>query len=136
VIPAFHRAIFLPPRAGDIKAKRPSVAAITRFLSLVATPAHPHPEVVNSRTMPNRKTSSVRHVIPAFRATCAAAGIDTAICNHTFRGTGIATYLENSGILENAQKMAAHASTRATQLYDRRRDDVTLDDIVKIDIER
>ena len=30
--------------------------------------------------------------------------------------------------------MAAHASTRTTQLYDRRRDDVTLDDIVKIDI--
>jgi hypothetical protein len=30
--------------------------------------------------------------------------------------------------------MAAHASTRTTQLYDRRRDDVTLDEVVKINI--
>jgi integrase len=64
----------------------------------------------------------------------AAAGIDTHICNHTFRGTGITAYLENGGTLENAQRMAAHASTRTTQLYDRRRDDVTLDEVVKINI--
>ena len=64
----------------------------------------------------------------------AAAGLDTHICNHTFRGTGITTYLENGGTLENAQRMAAHASTRTTQLYDRRRDDVTLDEVVKINI--
>jgi len=64
----------------------------------------------------------------------AAAELDTHICNHTFRGTGITTYLENGGTLENAQKMAAHASTRTTQLYDRRRDDVTLDEVVKINI--
>jgi hypothetical protein len=30
--------------------------------------------------------------------------------------------------------MAAHASTRTTQLYDRREDLVTLDDVVKINI--
>jgi hypothetical protein len=29
--------------------------------------------------------------------------------------------------------MAAHASTRTTQLYDRREDRVTLDEVVKID---
>jgi integrase len=63
-----------------------------------------------------------------------AAGIDTDVCNHTFRGTGITTYLENGGTLENAMKMAAHASVRTTQLYDRRRDDVTLDEVVKINI--
>jgi integrase/recombinase XerD len=63
-----------------------------------------------------------------------AAGIDTHICNHTWRGTGITTYLENGGTLENAQRMTAHASTRTTQLYDRRRDDVTLDEVVKINI--
>lgn len=63
-----------------------------------------------------------------------AAKLDTHICNHTFRGTGITTYLENGGTLENAAHMAAHASTRTTQLYDRRRDDVTLDEVVKINI--
>lgn len=63
-----------------------------------------------------------------------AAGLGTHICNHTFRETGITTYLENGGTLENARNMAAHASTRTTQLYDRRSDSVTLDEVVKINI--
>ncbi len=53
-----------------------------------------------------------------------AAGIDTKIGNHTFRATGITAYLKNGGTLENAATMANHASTRTTQLYDRRRDDI------------
>jgi site-specific recombinase XerD len=63
-----------------------------------------------------------------------AAGIATEVCNHTFRGTGITAYLENGGTLEKARQMAAHASTRTTQLYDRREDRVTLDEVVKINI--
>ncbi len=43
-------------------------------------------------------------------------------CNHTFRATGITAYLKNGGTLENAAAMANHASTRTTQLYDRRHD--------------
>jgi integrase len=62
------------------------------------------------------------------------AGITTQVCNHTFRGTGITAYLENGGTLEKARQMAAHASTRTTQLYDRREDRVTLDEVVKINI--
>jgi len=58
------------------------------------------------------------------------------VCNHTFRGTGITAYLENGGTLEKARQMAAHASTRTTQLYDRREDRVTLDEVVKINIRR
>src|SRR5215831_16685229 len=63
-----------------------------------------------------------------------AAGITTEVCNHTFRGTGITAYLENGGTLEKARQMAAHASTRTTQLYDRREDRVTLDEVVRINI--
>jgi site-specific recombinase XerD len=63
-----------------------------------------------------------------------AAGIATEVCNHTVRGIGITAYLENGGTLEMARQMAAHASTRTTQLYDRREDRVTLDDVVKINI--
>jgi hypothetical protein len=33
-----------------------------------------------------------------------------------------------------ARQIAAHASTRTTQLYDRREDRVTLDEVVKINI--
>ena len=61
-----------------------------------------------------------------------AAGIKTAVCNHTFRGTGITAYLENGGTLERAQAMAVHASPRTTRLYDRRSDRTTLDDVERI----
>jgi len=40
--------------------------------------------------------------------------------NHSFRATGITVYLKNGGTLEKAAAMANHASTRTTQLYDRR----------------
>ncbi|MGF6808405.1 site-specific recombinase XerD [Paraburkholderia sp. Clong3] len=61
-----------------------------------------------------------------------AAGIDTKIGNHTFRATGITAYLKNGGTLENAAAMANHASTRSTQLYDRRHDDISLDEVERI----
>uniref|UniRef100_UPI003B8A96E7 tyrosine-type recombinase/integrase n=1 Tax=Burkholderia arboris TaxID=488730 RepID=UPI003B8A96E7 len=61
-----------------------------------------------------------------------AAGIATKIGNHTFRATGITAYLQNGGTLENAAAMANHASTRTTHLYDRRRDDVSLDEVERI----
>ncbi len=53
-----------------------------------------------------------------------AAGIATKVGNHSFRATGITAYLKNGGTLEKAVSMANHASTRTTQLYDRRRDEV------------
>lgn len=63
-----------------------------------------------------------------------AVGLDTAICNHTFRATGITTYLKNGGTIERAAAMANHTSTRTTQLYDRRPDDITLDEVERIQI--
>ena len=56
----------------------------------------------------------------------------TAIGNHSFRATGITAYLKNGGTLERAAVMANHASTRTTQLYDRRSDDVTLDEVERV----
>ena len=61
-----------------------------------------------------------------------AAGIATKIGNHTFRGTGITTYLSNSGSLEKAQHMANHESPRTTKLYDRTKEELSLDEIEKI----
>lgn len=55
------------------------------------------------------------------------AGIPENVCNHTFRGTGITVFLENDGKLEDAQRMANHASSKTTKLYDRRSDDVTVE---------
>jgi site-specific recombinase XerD len=62
----------------------------------------------------------------------AAAGIETKISAHSFRATGITTYLQNGGRLEVAQQMANHESPRTTGLYDRRGDQVSLDEIERI----
>jgi site-specific recombinase XerD len=61
-----------------------------------------------------------------------AAEIMTKIGNHTFRATGVTAYLKNGGTLERAAQMANHASTRTTQLYDRRAEEVTLDEVERI----
>lgn len=61
-----------------------------------------------------------------------AAGLKTLIGNHTFRATGITAYLKNGGTLENAAAMANHASMRTTQLYDRRRDEISLDEVERV----
>jgi hypothetical protein len=42
--------------------------------------------------------------------------------------------LKNGGTLEKAASMANHASTRTTQLYDRRSDEVTLDEVERVGI--
>jgi site-specific recombinase XerD len=62
----------------------------------------------------------------------AAAGIGTKLGKHSFCATGITAYLKNGGTLEKAAAMANHASTRTTQLYDRRRDELSLDEVERI----
>jgi integrase len=64
------------------------------------------------------------------------AGLKEEVCNHTFRGTGITTHLENGGEPERAADMANHADTRTTRLYDRRNKQVTTDDVSRIRIFR
>jgi integrase len=62
----------------------------------------------------------------------AGAGIATKLGNHSFRATGITAYLKNGGTLKKAAAMANHASTCTTQLYDRRRDELSLDEVERI----
>lgn len=68
------------------------------------------------------------------RRRAAQAGIETEIGCHTFRATGITAYLKNGGRLEAAQQMANHESSRTTGLYDRRSDEVSLDEVERIGI--
>ena len=92
------------------------------------------------RTMPNRGGQITRTAMmqpDAYRMIgrrAAAAGIGTKVGNHSFRATGITAYLKNSGTLEKAAAMANHASTRTTQLYDRRHDEMSLDEVERIGI--
>ena len=61
-----------------------------------------------------------------------AAKVWTKIGCHSFRATGITEYLRNGGKLEIAQQMANHESARTTGLYDRRQDQVSLDEVERI----
>jgi hypothetical protein len=98
-----------------------------------------------TRTRPDRSLSEsrstgklIRTVLPQanayamIRLRAAAAGIATKLGNHSFRVTGITAYLKNGGTLEKAAAMANHTSTRTTQLYDRRRNEVSLDTVERI----
>jgi integrase len=62
----------------------------------------------------------------------AAAAGATRLGNHSFRATGITAYLKNGGTLGKAAQMANHASTRTTQLYDRRHEELSLDEVERI----
>ena len=63
-----------------------------------------------------------------------AMGLPEAICNRTFRATGITACLEHGGTIEHAQQIANHDSPNATKLYDRTTDQSTRDEAQKIGI--
>jgi site-specific recombinase XerD len=77
---------------------------------------------------PMTQTDAYRMV----RRRATTVGIRTKIGNHSFRATGITEYLRNGGKLEIAQQMANHESARTTGLYDRREDQVSLDEVERI----
>jgi integrase/recombinase XerD len=62
------------------------------------------------------------------------AALPYSTCCHTFRATGITTYLQNGGTLEHAQTIANHESPRTTKLYDRTREELSLDELENIKI--
>jgi site-specific recombinase XerD len=60
------------------------------------------------------------------------AGLSSIYSNHSFRAAGITNFLENGGNLEVAQRIAGHADSRTTKLYDRRGQKVLLEDMERI----
>lgn len=105
----------------------------TAAAELEATPRAPLFRTALGRTgllteQPMTQSDAYRMI----RRRAADAGILTKIGNHSFRATGITEYLRNGGKLEVAQQMAAHESARTTGLYDRRNDDVSLDEVERI----
>jgi site-specific recombinase XerD len=60
------------------------------------------------------------------------AGLPVLFSNHSFRATGITTFLENGGQLETAQRIAGHADSRTTKGYDRRATRLELAEIVRV----
>jgi len=60
------------------------------------------------------------------------SGLPKEIGCHTFRATGITAFLSNGGDLATAQKIAGHESSRTTNLYDRTKNELSLDEIERI----
>ena len=82
-----------------------------------------------SRELTGRRLQS-NNILQMVKRRAEEAGFDPdQVCCHTFRGTGITTYLENGGKLETAQHIAGHASTTTTKLYDRRNRNVEQEEI-------
>jgi integrase len=85
-----------------------------------------------------RARRSIKTEINAGETWCAGGrlkgGIETAIGCHTFRATGITDYLTNGGRIEVARRMAGHSSAKATGLYDRRNDDISVGEVERIGI--
>ena len=65
----------------------------------------------------------------------AALGKSTKIDCHTFRPTGITAYLKAAVRFENAQLLSAHETSRTTKFYDRKGDEITLDEVERIAIQ-
>ena len=80
----------------------------------------------------SERAMSQSDVYRMIRRRAERAGIKTRIGCHSFRATGITEYLRNGGRLEIAQQMANHESARTTGLYDRRGDQVSLDEVERI----
>jgi integrase/recombinase XerD len=87
--------------------------------------------VNRKRELTDRPMSRVE-VFLMIKRRARAAGLPPSTCCHTFRATGITAYLSNGGTLENAQAIAAHESPRTTKLYDRTRDEISLDEVERI----
>ena len=60
------------------------------------------------------------------------AGLPAHYSPHSFRATGITNFLENDSTLEAAQRVAGHADSWTTKLYDRRGQKVLLEDMERV----
>jgi integrase len=89
---------------------------------------------IDARRQLTGRRLTPRDALAMVKRRAVAAGLGDRICCHSFRSTGITNYLENGGTVEKAMQIAAHESPRTTKLYDRTDDQLSLDEIEKIQI--
>ena len=75
-----------------------------------------------------------RNALDMVKRRAKQAGLPDDLCNHTFRGTGITTYLLNGGDRSKAAQIAGHVSEKTTSLYDRRSQEVERSEIERVRI--
>jgi site-specific recombinase XerD len=109
-------------------------AAVPVNMSAAAVRRLPLFRSVDRRRQLTTRKMSRTDVLQMIKRRARSAGLPFSTCCHTFRATGITSYLENGGTIEKAQMIANHESPRTTKLYDRTQDQVTLDEIERIGI--
>jgi len=88
----------------------------------------------NERRQITERRLHRNEVLQMIKRRARQAELSEDICCHTFRATGITTYLENGGTIEGAQRIAFHESPRTTKLYDRTSDTISLEEVERIRI--
>ena len=63
-----------------------------------------------------------------------ATGILKRVCCHSFRATGVTEYMNSEGTIEIAQRIAGHTSPATTRIYDRSGDQLTLQEIERVQL--
>ena len=96
------------------------------------TPLFPRATLSRHRPQLTDKRMTRQAVWAMIKRRCEAAGLPADTTCHSFRATGITTFLENGGSIEDARHMAAHASLKTTQVYDRRRDRISVENVERI----
>jgi integrase len=81
-----------------------------------------------------RRPVSRRCLYKLMRRFAADVGIAKKIGCHSFRATAITFFRENGGSLEDASRLANHASVVTTMLYDRTLDRALKEQILRVDI--
>ena len=135
-----HRMFRLHEKGGkvhQIPAHHSAVDYVEDYLDAADLWIRPQAPLFQAANTSKQLTGGRLHRTDVFRMIkrrAQAAGLPDTTCCHTFRATAITTYLLNGGDVENARQMAAHQSSQTTRLYDRRGDQVTLDEIERIRI--
>lgn len=120
-------------RHHEMPAHHTLVEYMDAYLALLGTTEGPLFRSINrKRNGLTQNRLNRREALAMVKRRCRNAGLGDRFANHTFRATGITTYLKNGGQLEHAQFMAAHASPRTTKLYDRRAEEASLDEVERI----
>jgi integrase/recombinase XerD len=93
------------------------VDAYLKAAGICEAPRTPLFRTVDRHGRLTRSALTRTDVLRMIKRRARAQGLPQGISCHTFRATGIRTYLRNGGSLEMAQAIAAHVSPRSTKLY-------------------
>lgn len=108
-----------------------------RLLTVTEGSRWPDDQILKISNVPLtlREAKPLRSGEAMIRRRANRVSIKTRIGNHTFRAIGITAHLKNpQSKLEIAQAIANHESPRTTKLYDRRQDEIALDEAERIGI--